>query len=432
MRKLNMKWTLALLFLFILAACGSNEDASTSANADKKAENESASESANAEEKENEEVKEEDTKESSANSESDSDNTAVSSGEIMNPKIAEESQGEVEEVYTSESNLDYVHDMDGFKVSIDQYQIVKVNDMIEDMYIRFDDQTDGYVITARITIDNTLDQSMYYPSFVRIQGVNELDFISSERTFVRDEYPVSKDTEQPSKYDAGEKVTGLVTFTLTNEQYDVMTSVKPKFVIEGGASDNDEFKGSYKGTATYDLIYGEEQKTQVESESDIYPDRLTTGNMADKEMIFEKSGIDETKQIEDVDVTLNGVQYTEIKPTAGNESRFSNFGDAGIVALTVKLTIDNQSDQKLNTFLLSSFIRIDDNRGSVINQGMVEPNDSKEIEAGETGEKYHVFLFRKDDFETIKEFNLEFGPFTGEDGKDLFKGKNATFSLPSN
>ncbi|MFP3472049.1 hypothetical protein R0J90_18540, partial [Micrococcus sp. SIMBA_144] len=85
---------------------------------------------------------------------------------------------------------------------------------------------------------------------------------------------------------------------------------------------------------TYDLIYGKEQKAQVESESDIYPDRLTTGNMADKEMIFEKAGIDETKQIEDVDVTLNGVQYAEIKPTAGNESRFSNFGDAGIVALT--------------------------------------------------------------------------------------------------
>ncbi|MFI8577799.1 DUF5068 domain-containing protein [Rossellomorea aquimaris] len=422
MRKLNMKWAVTLLAIFFLTACGSKEDASTPAEANETAEKEAAAESEKASED-----KDEKTEEASSSDKESS----VTPGEIMNPNIAEESQGDVEEVYTSEANLGYVHDMDGFKVSIEQYQIVKVTDMNEDMYIRFDDQTDGYVITARISINNTLDKPMYYPSFIRIQGVNELDFLSSERTFVRDEYPTSKDKEQPSKYDAGEKVTGLVTFTLTNEQYDVMTSVKPKFVIEGGAADNDQFKGSYNGTATFDLIYGEEQKAQVESESDIYPDRLTTGNMADKEMIFEKSAIDETIQIDDVGVTLNGVQYAEIKPTAGNEARFRNFGDAGIVALTVKLTIDNQSDQKLNTFLLSSFIRIDDNRGSVINQGMVEPNDSKEIEAGETGEKYHVFLFRKDDFETIKEFNLEFGPFTGEDGKDLFKGKNATFSLPS-
>ncbi len=407
-----------IAMLLLLVACGGNEEqASTNSSEDsKKEENQSKNDQAE-EIKNDQEAAEEST-------------PATASGEIMNPNIAEESQGDVEEVYTSENNLDYVHDMEGFKVSIDQYQIVKVTDMNEDMYIQFDDQTDGYVVTAKVTIDNTRDKPIYYPSYIRIQGVNESDFLSSEKTFVRDQYPKSKVEDEPSKFGAGEKVSGFVTFTLTNDQYDVMTDVKPKFVIEGGAADNDQFKDSFKGNATFDLIYGEEQKAQVESEAGLYPDQLTTGNMADKEMILEKAGIDKTKQLGDVEVTLNGVQYAEIKPTAGNEERFSNFGDVGIVAVTIKLTLNNQSESPINISLLSSHLLIDEDRGSVLSQLMVEPREPKEIEAGETGEKYHVFMFRKDDFESMKKFDLEFGPFVGEDGKDLYKGKTVTFSLP--
>ncbi|WP_274856561.1 hypothetical protein [Bacillus methanolicus] len=36
----------------------------------------------------------------------------------------------------------------------------------------------------------------------------------------------------------------------------------------------------------------------------------------------------------------------------------------------------------------------------------------------------------KDEFEIFKKFDLEFGPFYGTDGKELFKGKTVTFSLP--
>jgi Domain of unknown function (DUF5068) len=412
-RSIYLTGVIAMLLLSV--ACGGGNEETTTSNPSEDSKNEES------------QKKEEQADETQSDKET---TAAIASGEIMNPNIAEESQGNVEEVYTSESNLDYVHDMDGFKVSIDQYQIVKVTDMSENMYIQFDDQTEGYVVTAKVTIDNTRDKPIYYPSYIRIQGVNEGDFLSSEKTFVREQYPTSKVEDEPTKFGAGEKVSGLITFTLTNDQYDVMTDVKPKFVIEGGASDNDQFKDSFKGNATFDLIYGEEQKAQVESEAGLYPDQLTTGNMADKEMIFEKSGIDETKQLGDVEVTLNGIQYADIKPTAGNEERFSNFGDVGIVAVTVKFTLNNQSDSPINTSLLSSHLLIDEDRGSVLSQLMVEPREPKEIKASETGEKYHVFMFRKDDFDSMKKFDLEFGPFVGEDGKDLYKGKTVTFSLP--
>jgi hypothetical protein len=41
-------------------------------------------------------------------------------------------------------------------------------------------------------------------------------------------------------------------------------------------------------------------------------------------MIFEKTGINETQQLDDVKVTLEGIQYAEVIPTEANKERFSN------------------------------------------------------------------------------------------------------------
>ncbi|MGD6855465.1 hypothetical protein ACQCVO_10365 [Bacillus infantis] len=147
-------------------------------------------------------------------------------------------------------------------------------------------------------------------------------------------------------------------------------------------------------------------------------------------MIFEKEGIGETQKIGDVNVTLEGVQYTEITPTEANKPRFENFGDSGIVALTVKFKIDNQSSEPLSIWNIGSILSVDDDRARVLAQGMVEPREPQTIEAGAQGEKLHVFLFRKDEFEIFKKFNLEFGPFYNEDGTKAFKGRTAEFTLP--
>ncbi|MBN8235653.1 DUF5068 domain-containing protein [Halobacillus kuroshimensis] len=413
-----------LCLLVFVAACGQEETSGST-------ENEEPTE--NTEETNTNKQTAEETKKEQP--EAVKEETSSSSNEIMNPNIAEQTEGNVDVVYTND-DPGFTHDMDGFQVTVDKYQIVKVTDMNEDMYIEFDDQSEGYVITSEVTINNTKDKAMYYPTILLLQGVNEVDALREEKTFVREEYPVSETEEEYGKYGAGEEVSGLVTFTLTNDQYQVLQDVNPKMVIEDGAADNKQFENSFKGSKTFDFILGdEEQATEnaggnSETSADFYRDELTTGNLAEKEMLFEESGLEETKSIGDVDITLNGVQYTEINPTQGNESRFDNFGDNGIVALTVKLSIDNQSDKNLNIFNFVSKVYVDGDRGSVLSQGMVEPSDPKEIAAGASGEKLHVFLFRKDDFDTVETFDLEFGPFMGPDGKDLFKGETAMFKLP--
>jgi hypothetical protein len=399
--------------MLLLAACGNEEEASGSP------------EKKDSKPKTEEATKTEEISETDETEEPSSETTR----EVLNPNIAEESEGDIEVIYTNKEP-NYAHDMDGFKVSVDEYQIVKVTDMNRDFYIEFDDQTEGYVVTAKVTIDNATEKAMYYSPNLTIQLSNELDYIPTDRAFVREEYPKSKIETETSKWAAGEKITGLVSFTLTNAQFDSLKTIKPKFIIGGGVADNNQYEGSNQEKGIFDFTYSGEQQEATSNATKFYPDQLTTGNIADKEMILEKTGINETQQLEDVKVTLEGVQYAEVLPTEANKERFSNFGDNGIVALTVKLKLDNQSDAPISIWNIGSKVAIDKVRGNVLSQGMVEPSDPKEIKAGEQGDKYHVFLFRKDEFELFKQFDLEFGPFVGEDGEDQFKGKTVTFTLP--
>jgi hypothetical protein len=415
--KMKILWPIMISVILLLAACGNDEKTSKTI------------------EKSDSKPKTEETKKDSTAEETSSaaeETASESSGEILNPNIAVESEGNVEVVYTNKEPK-YIHDMDGFKVSVDEYQIVKVTDMSENLKIHFDGQTDGYVITTKVTIENGTGKATYYTNNHKIQLSNQFDYIPADwKTLVAEEDRIkSKIETEISKYAAGEKVTGLMSFTLTNAEFESLKTVKPKYIIEGGAADNNQFKGSFKvESPAFDFIFGDEQQKQTASQPQFYQDRLTTDNMADKKMIFEKSGINEIKQLGDVKITLDGVQYAEVIPTEANKERFRNFGKSGIVALTVKLKIDNQSSAPVEIWNIGSKLRIDDNRGTAFSEGLAEPRDPREINAGEQGEKYHVFLFNKDEFEIFKKFDLEFGPFYGTDGKELFKGKTVTFSLP--
>ena len=415
MEKRFLFLTSIFVILLLSVACGqANEEvASTNSNDDaKNEENQSSNESAVVVENDEDKTKDQD-----------------SSSNNVKADIAEASDGEIEEVFRNE-DPGYVHDMDGFIVSVDKYQIFKVTDMQEGMY-EFDDETEGYVIISEVTIDNTTDKNMYWPIVFNIQMSNKFDFLSSEMTFVRDVYPVSKEVDEHSQFGAGEKVTGLVSFVLTTDDYENIKSVKPKFVIQGGASENKDFSGSYPDSATFDFAYSSEQKQEAKAEANrFYQDDLILENIAEKKMIFEKKGIDDTKQLEDLSVTLNGVQYTEVIPSKESEAKFSNFKDGGVVAITAKLTVENKSNDPITVWSFGSEIKIDGDRGTVFPAGSLEPESlPMEFDGGEKMEKLHVFLLRKDEFETMKSFDLEFGNLMDKEER-LFKGKTVGFSLP--
>ncbi len=120
-------WIMVSLML-ILSACGNEEKAS-------KVEAETKPKT---EDKEEAKVEKEDSEEKGKSS-------AHANGEL-NPAIAEETEGNVEVVYTN-NKAKYTHDMNG--VSVDGYEIAKVTDVNESSKMWFDDQLDGYVISAK-------------------------------------------------------------------------------------------------------------------------------------------------------------------------------------------------------------------------------------------------------------------------------------------
>ena len=359
------------------------------------------------------------------------ESTIKNDGEILNPHIAEMTEGDVEVLYTSKEP-GYSHDMDGFVVTIDEYQITKVSDVNRDSEYLFKGNLEGYVVTALATYENKRSNPVYYAGFASLLMDDRFDIVYGDRFKLvpREEALHSGDSANVNKYPPGFKKQGFLSFVMTNEQYAKLAKTKPKLIIDGGASEREDLREGYMEEATFDFIYSGDNEQAVAEGPAFYRDDLTNQNIADKKMIFEKTDIGQKLELDGVEVTLEGVQYTEIKPTEQYKSTFRNFADDGIVALTVKFAIDNQSDETFELGRISSTLSADDNTFRYFNQGSLEPERSKQLKPGETGGKLHVFLLDKYQFERHEKFELAFGPVSGEDGKKLFKGRDILFNLP--
>lgn len=392
---------IVLILILLLSACGKKEDASSTS---------------------------QDPSQTGIAQKSSSDS------ELLNPYIAQESEGKVEVVYQNKDPK-YTHELDGFKITVDEYEIVKLTGMNENSKMLFDDQTSGYVVTSKVTIENGTDKQMYYSNYHRIQLSDELDFVQSDwKNFVAEDKRINtikQNKEDFTLFEPKEKVTGFITFALTNYEFEKIKTTSPKYIIEGGLADNSKFENSnLQKSPAYDFLITapvqtapEPDKPKTPAEQPIFhQDKLLTEKWASKKMIFEKANINATKQFGGVKVTLDSVQYTDVIPAPGNESMFSAFG-GGVAALTVKLKIDNQSDSPFSLGNLGTSLDVDENRATYFTQEIVEPSGSSEIAAGQQGEKLHVFLFKKDEFELYKKFTLNFGPINGQ-------GDNAVFDLP--
>ncbi len=411
----SLKFILLGCLILVLAACGgekeeSNKDEKNTATKEVSAEN----------------------KETKAGVAAKEEEPSKSSG-VLNPTIAEETEGNVEVVYTNKEPK-YSHDMKGLKVNIEEYQIVKVTDMNANANSYFKGQPEGYVVTAKVNVINDSGSDLHYNNIHRIQYGTIYETIQGKsRDLVAEkDRLVTRTGQDVSLIENGENKTGLLNFIMTNEEFDTISNGTPKYIIEGGAADNNQFKDSFGvDSPAFDFLVGEEQAKKVASQPNIFQDRLTTDNMATKQLLYENLKINDTKKIDKVNITLEGIQYAEITPSEATKPMFKNFSDTGIVALTMKLKLENNSDQSLNLQSISSFLRGNDNQMSYLSQTSLEPDQQREgIAAGTSGEMLHVFLLDKDLYSITKKLKLEFGPFRGSDGKDLFKGAKTEFDIP--
>src|SRR5690625_6935602 len=109
------------------------------------------------EEEDKEEEKEEEKPEEEEDEDKEEKEEPESAGddEIMNPQLAEETDGDVEVIFTND-DPGYTSDLDGLEVEVHKYQIVKITDMKKSKYIVFDENLYGYVVTIELISDETI------------------------------------------------------------------------------------------------------------------------------------------------------------------------------------------------------------------------------------------------------------------------------------
>ncbi|MGN7479172.1 DUF5068 domain-containing protein [Solibacillus silvestris] len=354
--------------------------------------------------------------------------TDTEDGTILNPFIAEDLNADVEVVFTNKNpELKHEFSKDVF-IQIDEYQIVHVSNMNESSKTNFDGEDEGYVLTYKTTLVNNSDEDVYYAGGVSLLSDNGMDYIIQRKHLVdREQWLKDDSTDNPSHYSKGNTFTGMNAHSMTKEQFNRLSS--PTLKIDALFL-NDDVSQRLGEEAIFKIPFNEEGIEKAAVSSQLYQDQMTTDNIAEKELFFEKTDINETKEIDGVKITLNGVQYANITPTEAYKDSFSNFGDSGVVALTAKITIENGSDTPFDKFFVDRKLTVDKNRGTIFNEGMLEPTYRGDFNPGDKEEFITVFLFRKDEFGIFKELELQVGPLKDSDAKPLFKEKSVTFALP--
>lgn len=349
---------------------------------------------------------------------------------VLNPNLAKMTEGNVEILYTNNKPV-MLNDMDGFFVSIDNYQITKVSDVNRLNESIFKGETGGYVVTASMRIENNRKTPVYYSNYASINLEDRQDRVTGNTYYFvpREEMLRSDNPDEPDLYPPEFQKQGFQTFVMTEEQYARMKETHPKIVITGDAREKkDDYSRKY-GDAVFDFSYSAEYEKELASAPVFYQDEIVNQNLGEKTMLFEKKGIGQVLNLGGVDVEFDGVEYTEIEVSPKQMEKFYRFEEGDVIyALTAKFRIENNSDETLDLGAIYSTL-YDASENRYRREGMLEPDRIRLLEPGESGEKLHVFLFTKEELEQIESPSLAFGPFGGDD-KRLFKGRDIVFKIP--
>lgn len=411
-----------LAAILILGACGQAKDKEEEVAAAEQSENETAEQTNENEDTEATEEEIEEEVEAEA-----SDNTENESAENINPTIEEETGGDIEIVYTN-SNPGLTHAYsDKVTITIEEYQIAHVSNMNESAKYNFDDEDEGYVITYKLGFENKLDEDVFYNASTMMLSDDGTENLYMKIGLVdRDDW-LKGDQDKAGRQFAPGKYTGMQSYTMTKTQFERLKA--PTYTIDIPTLE-DDFNKRIGKEAVFKIPFNEDGAEKASKSSAMYADRMVTDTIADKELIFAKEDMNETQKIDDVTITLEGIQYADVKPTTAHASRFSNFGDGPLVALTAKFQVKNDSNEAITKSMIEKRLILDQNRGKMLSEGMLEPILYGELQPGESEEFLAVFLLRKDEFGLLKELKLQFGPLADSNAKKLFKENSVTFDLP--
>ena len=322
------------------------------------------------------------------------------------------------------------------EIDIEEYSIIEVKDFHQDFSIPFGRQTDdGGIFLAKITVTNKENQDIWYSPMFDMTFTGATSAFSNTRKVLPENYAnIGSDlTANKNLIKKGESVTGYLPMALDPEElssilelglvsyevpaaYNKADSVKTADAI--GKAESVQLSVSKSGAET------------VKENAKFYQDKATIKNMGTKTMIEEKEGIDDSQTIGEITTTLKGYQFTEFEPNEEEAPRFTDFN--GVVLLTLKYDIKNESDKEVAFTTANSTLLVDDGSLIVIGQGMLLDYKSTDVvKTGETKELIQVFAMDKEQYDKLwkdKTYKAQLA-LSDSSAKDLLKGKKFEFDL---
>lgn len=423
-RRFYMFFIMLFFSLIVVSGCGSEDEEADN-------ENEPEIEEVNnePEEEPEEEEPEEEPEEETADHEGSGDFASLI--EYME----ETTEGIANVLY---ENMDeQTHESDTITVTLNGYTLVELNDFHTNFSIPFDDETDGGgVIIAEYTIENTDDEDAYYMTDFYIEYTGTTKFHNNYDQLLPDDVQIKNKLSPSTDYliEAGETVTGYYAYPFSPELLDQILDLSTVTVnVNEPHSEKGDVNSNFGEKGKFTLSLSEEGAEKAEASGAFYDDKATYDDMGEKTMIKEMSDINDSEMLRDVEVTLDGYQFTEFEPNEVEAPRFSNFTN-GIVLLTAKFLIDNGGDEEIDQGGILSSLYVNDGSQYQRNESMLGTYTYGDvIEPGDSGEILQVYVLDQEQYEKIwkeKSFEIEIGPFKNQEAKDISKGNKVLFSLP--
>lgn len=454
MYKRTFRFAFILLFTLIFASACGNISGMLSSNNDNNEENEANAEeedNANEEANNNEnnenngEMKKigevEETDNDNNNDDEDNDD-AKSDIDVKDSKFSdqieymeEETEGTAEVLFESDESQE--HDMEDVSLTQEGYTFVELDDFHKDFSIPFDDETDGGVVITKYTMKNDSDNDVsFMPSFYMTYSGAEKDFNNYADLLPRDEQIEDKLTsEDDYELKSGDEVSGYYTYPFGGDALDeVLEEGEAQIDINQPQEDVDDYSSTLGEEDTFTINFDQDSKDEKEAADSegFYEDKVTAESLGDKSMIEEEDNIGDTEELRDVDVTLEGYQFTELDPGKEIENAFAD-SDDGVVLLTVKFDIDNGGDDEIGKDSVDSTLTMNDGKQYTINEAsLLNYSMDDTIESGDSDELLQIYALDQEQYEKIwkdKPFELEIGPFRDKDAEDISKGHSVEFDL---
>lgn len=159
-----------------------------------------------------------------------------------------------------------------------------------------------------------------------------------------------------------------------------------------------------------------------------YQSLLVDQGLAYKEVLKERAP--DFKEVHNgIELGLIGYQWAHVNVKAEHQQRFTGFGDQGIIELTAKYTIKNNSGQSINVNAVKSAVRSEALTTSLPENLDYRTSVPDELKPGESIERLAVFLLPADRFDQFTSMKLSFQNLVTMDGQDLFDGQWLGFSI---